>query len=161
NFENPRARQGGVGVEHELMPDLTVGADFTYVKTDHLERNREMNLSVPTISATDPARRPTFSLTRPIPGLGSVQVRESSAKSEYKALVLTTRLRKPWGSTSVNYVLSKSMSDDDNERDSGGVQYENGFDLGPEWSPARLDRRHQFNGFVQFNLPYHIDASTS
>ena len=40
------------------------------------------------------------------------------------------------------------MSDDDNERDSGGVGHENTFNLAPEWGPARLDRRHQFNGYV-------------
>ena len=45
------------------------------------------------------------------------------------------------------------MSDDDNERDSGGVQHENTFNLDPEWSPARLDRRHQFNGYAVFFLP--------
>ena len=52
------------------------------------------------------------------------------------------------------------MSDDDNERDSGGVQHENTFNLDPEWSPARLDRRHQFNGYAVFFLPYDVDLST-
>jgi len=40
------------------------------------------------------------------------------------------------------------------------VQFENGFDLSPEWSPARLDRRHQFNGYALFFLPHGFDAST-
>ena len=61
----------------------------------------------------------------------------------------------------MNYVLSKSMSDDDNERDSGGQAAANAFDFGPEWGPARMDRRHQFNGYVLFFLPFHIDLSTS
>ncbi len=52
------------------------------------------------------------------------------------------------------------MSDDDNERDSGGVQYENAFNLDSEWGPARLDRRHQFNGYAVFFLPYGLDIST-
>jgi hypothetical protein len=160
DFRNPRSIQGGVGVERELVPDLTVSADLTYVKTEYLQRNREMNLGVPTPNAADPAQRPTFSLTRPNGALASVQVRESSAESEYTALALTGQLRKPWGTLQTNYVLSKSMSDDDNERDSGGVQYENGFDLGPEWSYARLDRRHQFNGYALFFLPYNFDVST-
>ena len=45
------------------------------------------------------------------------------------------------------------MSDDDNERDSGGALYENSFDLTSEWGPARLDRRHQFNGYAVFFCP--------
>ena len=39
--------------------------------------------------------------------------------------------------------------------------YENTFDLGPEWGPARLDRRHMFNGYAVFFLPYSVDLSTS
>lgn len=161
-LRNPRSIQGGAGVERELLRDLTASADVTYVKTEFLQRNREMNLFVPTPNASDPAQRPIYPLNqRPLAGLGSVQVRESTARSEYTALTLTSKLRKGWGILDANYVLSKSMSDDDNERDSGGVQYENGFDLGPEWSPARLDRRHQFNGYAMFFLPYGFDVSSS
>ena len=93
--------------------------------------------------------------------LGSVQVRESSAKSEYNAQSSRPAPARRWGQVSVNYVLSKSMSDDDNERDSGGQGADNAFDFGPEWGPARMDRRHQFNGYVLFFLPYHLDVSTS
>jgi hypothetical protein len=111
------------------------------------------------------AQRPFFGLLtgtpRPVTALGSVQLRESSASSEYNAGVFTARARKAWGQVSVNYVLSKSMSDDDNERDSGGQGAANAFDFGPEWGPARMDRRHQFNGYVLFFLPLHTDLSAS
>ena len=33
--------------------------------------------------------------------------------------------------------------------------------LGPEWSPSRLDRRHQFNGYALFYLPLNFDVSTN
>ena len=160
NFRNPRAVQAGMGIEREIASQFTVGADFTYVKTTNLERNREMNLGIPAPQAGDPALRPIFPAARPLAALGSVQLRESSAKSEYKALALTSRLSRSKALLSANYVLSKSMSDDDNERDSGGVQYENGFNLGPERGPARLDRRHQFNGYAVFFLPGNFDTST-
>jgi hypothetical protein len=119
-----------------------------------------LNLSVPEPRATDPAQRPFFPTARPNTSLGSVQVRESTARSEYTALALTTKLQKAWGLVNANYVLSKSMSDDDNERDSGGPQYENTYDLSPEWAAARLDRRHQFNGYAVFYLPANFDVST-
>jgi hypothetical protein len=159
DFKNPRAIQAGTGVEHELSTNLSVGADVIYVKTDHLERNRDLNVGVPTPRATDPAQRPIFP-ARPLATLNQVQIRESSARSEYTALTLSSRMRRAWSQFSVNYVLSKSMSDDDNERDSGGVLYENAFNLEPEWGPARLDRRHQFNGYALFFLPYGVDVST-
>jgi hypothetical protein len=160
DYKNPRAWQGGVGVERELTTGVTVAADLTYVKTEHLQRNREMNIGLPTIRPTDPAQRPIFPTARPLTLLQSVQLREASAESEFTALTLSHRIRKRWGLVSANYVLSKSMSDDDNERDAGGVGYENVYDLGPEWGPARLDRRHQFNGYVVFFLPYGFDASS-
>jgi len=159
-FKNPRATQVGGGIEKELVTNLSAGADVVYVKTDHLERNRDLNIGVPTPAPTDPAQRPIFP-ARPLSTLNQVQIRESSASSEYTAMTLTTRLRRNWALFNANYVLSKSMSDDDNERDSGGVLYENAFDLAPEWGPARLDRRHQFNGYAVFFLPLNVDMSAS
>jgi len=160
DYKNPRAWQGGLGVEREVLQGMTLAADFTYVKTEHLQRNRELNLGVPEIRPTDPARRPIFPAVRPNANLGSVQLREASAESEFTALTLSNRYRRRWGIISANYVLSKSRSDDDNERDAGGVQFENTYDLSPEWGPARLDRRHQFNGYVIFFLPYGFDVSS-
>jgi len=159
DFKNPRAFQAGTGVERELMPNLSVAADLIYVKTDRLQRNRDLNIGVPTPRPTDPAQRPIFP-ARPLASLGSVQVRESTAKSEYTALTLTSRLRRDWSLFNLSYVLSKSMSDDDNERDSGGMLVENSFNLQPEWGPARLDRRHQFGGYAVFFLPFDVDFST-
>ena len=45
-YKNPRATQAGAGVEREIVSGVTVAADFTYVKTDYLQRNRELNLVV-------------------------------------------------------------------------------------------------------------------
>lgn len=160
DFRNPRATQAGAGVERELLPGFNAGAELTYVKTDFLQRNRELNLAIPAPRPTDVAQRPMFPSARPLAALGSVQVRESTARSEYTALALTSRVRKTWGLLSVNYVLSKSMSDDDNERDSGGAAYENTYNLASEWGPARLDRTHQFNGYAIAYLPYNFDVST-
>jgi outer membrane receptor for ferrienterochelin and colicin len=160
DFKNPRATQFGLGIEREVVRNATLGADVMYVKTDFLQRNREVNLFPPTPRPTDPAQRPFFRSVRPVSALGSIQLRESTAKSEYTALALTSRIKQGWALLSANYVLSKSMSDDDNERDAGGAQYENTYDLGPEWSPARLDRRHQFNGYAVFFMPHNFDVST-
>ncbi len=167
DFKNPRATQFGAGVEREFAPGFSAGAEYVYVKTDNLQRNVDYNLPAPDRSSERPRRSGRSSAWKQRDAraagaaLGSVQVRESSASSEYNAAVFTARARKSWGQVSVNYVLSKSMSDDDNERDSGGQAAANAFDFGPEWGPARMDRRHQFNGFVLFYLPLDIDVSSS
>ena len=151
DFKNPRATQFGVGVEREVLTGLAVGADFTYVKTDSLQRNRELNLPVPVARASDPAQRPVLRpdhrRPRPLTTLGSVQVRESTAQLRVHGARADRRLRKAWGQLSVNYVLSKSKSDDDNERDSGGHAAREHVQPGARsGGRARLDRRHQFNG---------------
>ena len=57
DYKNPRATiRLGAGVERELISGVTVAADFTYVKTDYLQRNRELNLGVRQCRAT-PTRR--------------------------------------------------------------------------------------------------------
>ena len=47
DFKNPKSYQGGFGVEREINSSLTVGADFNYVNTVHLQRNRDLNLPLP------------------------------------------------------------------------------------------------------------------
>src|SRR5262249_17286679 len=91
---------------------------------------------------------------------GSIQVRESTARSKYAAATFSAKFQRKRVSANVYYVLSKSKSDDDNERDAGGPQYENTFNLDPEYGLARLDRTHQVNGDVLFLLPYGFDISS-
>jgi hypothetical protein len=163
DFKNPRAFQVGAGAQREIWPGVTLGLEGMYVKTERLERNRELNLAPPTVRANDPAQRPFFNrptTPRPISDLGALQVRESTAESKYQALTFSTRVQKKWGSINAYYVLSKSESDDDNERDAGGPNYQNTYNLDDEWGPSRLDRTHQFNGYMVYFLPKGFDVTT-
>jgi hypothetical protein len=163
DFKNPRAFQVGFGGQREIVSGVTLGLEGVYVKTENLERNRELNIAPPVVRATDPAQRPFFNrpaTPRPISDLGAVQVRESTAESKYQALTFSGRVQKKWGNINLYYVLSKSESDDDNERDAGGPNYQNAFDMADEWGLARLDRTHQFNGYMLYILPAGFDVTT-
>ena len=155
----------GIGVERSVAAGLTVGAEYSDVKTVNLERNLDLNMPLPSVREpeVDPAQRPFFGLQsgnrRPIPSLGQVAVRESSARSQYRGLTLRTRFHGNWGQVYGFYVLSKSLSDDDNEADVSGITLENPYNLAPEYSWARLDRRHQVSGGWVFLLPYGIEAA--
>ena len=159
-FRNPRATQFGVrrrtrGAERPL------GGSGVHLGGHRLSAAQSRSEPRPSV---DPSHRPGAAAV--LPGRASARrARPDSGpridgQLGYRALALTTRLRKSWGLVSANYVLSESMSDDDNERDAGGPQYQNTYDLSAEWGPARLDRRHQFNGYVVFNLPYRFDLSS-
>ena len=170
DFRNPKSYQAGIGIERQISRDLTVGADFSYIHTLQLQRNRELNLPTPGLLAGDPAQRPFFGLVgatgrpavaRPLPLLGSVQVRESNGKALYRALTLRAKFQRKWGQFNAFYTLSKNLSDDDNERDSGGAGADNTFDLTPEYSDSRIDRRHQFVANPVFFLKGGFDLSSA
>ena len=130
------------------------------------------------VAISDPAQRPFFGLRgntstaipanqrylarpRPIPSLGAIEQRESTGHALYRALTLRTKFQRKWGQFNVFYTLSKSLSDDDNERDSGGRQFDNAFNLAPEYAAARLDRRHQFVANPIFFLKGGVDVASA
>jgi opacity protein-like surface antigen len=163
-FENPRSYQAGVGVEHAITSGWTAGVDFTYVNTVNLERNRFINLPAPVVDPNNPAGRPRYFLDgapRPVPTLRDITVREASAHSLYRALTFATKFQRSWGQFNAFYTLSWNYSDDDNERDSGGITYDNTFDLRPEYNYSNLDRRHQFTANPVFFLPYGFEVSSA
>ncbi len=115
------------------------------------------NLAFPT-GAVSTRPRPTQA-----PGasglLGSLQLRESTGKSLYRALTFRARLVRKRVQLNAYYTFSRLLSDDDNERDSGGVAYANPYDLRGEYYRSRLDRESQFMANPIFFLPYGFEVS--
>jgi len=166
DYRNPRAVQWGGGIEHELFNGFTAGLDFRYVNTVNLQRTRDYNLPLPIIRANDLSRRPFFGLrsrvqSRPIPTLGAVWVRESSARSLYRGFTFSANLRRSRVQFNAFYTLSWNYSDDDNERSATGQEDTvNVYDLRPEFHFARLDARHLFAFNTVVSLPFGFEASS-
>lgn len=93
--------------------------------------------------------------------LGAVQIRDSTGKALYQGLTFRMRFVRKWTQLNAYYTLSSNKSDDDNERDSGGVAYANPYDLSGEYYYSRLDRTHQFVANPVFFLPYGFEVSSS
>ncbi len=215
DFKNPRSYQFGFGVERELARAFVVGIDYSHVKTDRLQRNRDLNLpgpltgqeyaaflqsrntaaiystlvangtidqillsgrqyiaintptglTFPTGTVTTRLRPTNDPVLNPNPAnrlaLGAVQIRESTAKSLYESVTMRARLVRKWGQLNAYYTISSSKSDDDNERDSGGVGYANPYNLSGEYGPSRLDRTHQFVANPVFFLPFGFEVSSA
>ncbi len=175
DYKNPTSFQYGFGIEREVKRGFTLRADYTHVKTTHLQRNRDVNLPLPylrplTGTNADPAQRPFFGLrsalnaggqVRPITSLQGLQVRESTGHSLYRAFTLGAKFQKSRLQFNAFYTLSKSLSDDDNERDAGGISFENAFNYSPEYSYSRLDRRHQFVANPVLTLPLDFEVSSA
>jgi outer membrane receptor protein involved in Fe transport len=94
-------------------------------------------------------------------GLGPVQVRESTAKALYRAFTFRTRYSSKRVLVNAYYTFSRGFSDDDNERDAGGVAFENPYNLAREYWRSRLDRENQFVASPIFFLPYGFEVSSS
>ncbi len=161
NFRNPQSFQWGGGIEQEITKGVTIGADYSEVNTIYLQRNRDINLPGPT--GVDPVtgRVLVNRALRPLTSIGTLQIRDSSARSVYRALTLRMNMNRKWGRISAFYTLSRSTSDDDNERDAGGVLYDNPYDLRGEMYNSRLDRRHQFVANPIFFIPGGIEVAAA
>jgi hypothetical protein len=91
--------------------------------------------------------------------LGSVQLRESTAKALYRGLTFRVRLVRKRMQLNAYYTFSRLLSDDDNERDSGGVGYDNPYNLSGEYYASRLNRESQFMANPIVFLPYGFEVS--
>ncbi|MFQ3581827.1 TonB-dependent receptor [Chloracidobacterium validum] len=170
DFRNPRSLQANFGYEYQVARGLTLGVDFSLINTVYLQRNRQLNLPAPRINPDnipgDISLRPIFNptvapfATRPNLGVGQLTVRESTARSLYRAMVLRAKFERRWGQFSAFYTLSDNRSDDDNEREAGGSFPSNSFDLRAERGFSNIDRRHLFVVNPVIFLPYGFEVSS-
>ena len=161
DYRNPRSVSFTAGIDHQVTPDFVVGAVFQNVNTAHLQRNKDFNLPLPAVRSGDPAMIPFIDgRARPISSLGSVTVRESSARSLYRGVTMSAKYR-PGSALQWEgfYTWSRTLSDDDNERSATGFGYNDPFALGSDYGPANQDIRHQFTSNAVLSLPLGISWS--
>ncbi len=165
DFRNPRSYQGGIGFDTEITRNFIAGAQFNYINTVHLQRNRDHNLPAPVIREDDASQRPFFGLRsgtpRPINTLGTFTVRESSARGMYRGLTFSGQYRANRLNFGAFYTWSENFTNDDNERNSSGLDAENQFNLIPDYNYSRIDARHQFTSYAVGDLPAGFQLSGS
>ncbi|MFN2529962.1 MAG: TonB-dependent receptor domain-containing protein [Pyrinomonadaceae bacterium] len=93
--------------------------------------------------------------------LGSVQVRSSIGKALYRALTFRARWTNKRLQLNTYYTFSRLLSDDDNERDAGGVSYDNPYNLAGEYYASRLNRESQFMANPILFLPWDFEVSAA
>lgn len=165
DFRNPRAFQYGISIERELAQNIVGNLSFVHSHTVHLERIRDVNLLPPTLepdNSTPPVQRPHFNLgARPNPAFGILRQQESSARSNYDALIVGLERRFSRLQFRTSYVLSYSKDDDSNERNYLGINYENAFDLKSEYRWSRNDIRHRWILYSVWELPWGLKTSST
>jgi hypothetical protein len=140
DYHNPKITTANVAFEQEIAPDWSMYADFTWSKGVYLTRFLNVNRA---------DRGSPFS-----PQLGDVFVATSRGKGLYRGG--TVGLRKRFSSgfqLEANYVLSKDMDDDSNERDPFTDRSFDPFDLSKDYALSDRDIRHRFNVYAYGELP--------
>ncbi|MEZ5355193.1 MAG: carboxypeptidase regulatory-like domain-containing protein [Bryobacteraceae bacterium] len=161
DFRNPRAFQAGIGVDHEVVSNFLAGVQFNLVNTVHLQRNQDYNLPAPTLRAAD--QRLVYGLRsgarRPLPNLGAVTVRASSARSMYRGVTLSAQYRVRKVQFGGFYTWSQNYSDDDTERDAGGFNYDDPSNFRQDYGFSRNDIRNQWTSYFVYSMPFGFDVS--
>jgi hypothetical protein len=159
DFRNPRALQAGFGMDQDLGHGWVFSGQFNYINAVHLERNRDYNLPLPTLRASD-GRFIFARANRPLPQYGQITLRESSARSMYRGGSFSIRnnagRRFQFGA---QYTLAQAYDDDSNERDATCCRYDNPANFRAEYGYSSYDIRSQFSGWGVYHLPYGLQLS--
>jgi hypothetical protein len=158
DFVNPRAVQGGVGMDQQIGHGWVVTGQFNYVNSVHLERNRDYNLPAPTLRAAD-GRWIFNRANRPLPQYGTLTLREGSSRSMYRGGSFTTRYNGSKFQFGAQYTIAQAFDDDSNERDATCCRYDNPANFKLEYGYSSYDVRSQFSGWGVYALPWKMHLS--
>jgi hypothetical protein len=143
DYENPRIYSTNVAFEQEIANNLALYLDFTHSKGVHLTRFLNVNRN---------------NFFRPF--LDEVQVTSSVGKSLYRGFTVGMRKRFSKGfQFDLNYVLSKDLDDDSNERDPFTDRSFDINNLQLDYALADRDIRHKFNFVLNGDLPLGFKAN--
>ena len=158
-YNNPRTTRFNIGVEHEVAPNLSLGADFVFADTAHGNRRTNRNLTPPV--SVDAFGRGLYDGSTIDPDYGQFQVEESTARRRYSSFVLSARKRFADDfQFQAFYTWSDLKTDDDTERDTGNPQGTQPDNLDADWAYSLLHIRHRFVANAVFNLPGDFIFST-
>ncbi|HEY6232126.1 MAG TPA: TonB-dependent receptor [Pyrinomonadaceae bacterium] len=159
DYEQPYVEQGRLGIEHEVMKNLSVSATYLYYHGLHLTRTRDINLFAPVpFSATGGGQTYTFQRfpsTRPISrasgqSYNRISLFESASKSLYHGLALQATQRLTRGFQFIAaYTYSKAKDDRPDQTivvfgaDDAKI-VENQINPGLDYGRSDTDLRHRF-----------------
>ena len=160
DYAQPYVQQGRLGVERELMPNLSLSVTYLFYKGVHLSRTRDINLDVPvptvlSVTVNGNPTGETFTVlrhpsARPIAGFTRISLFESTADSRYNGLAVELKRRFTRGLQFIMAYTYSSAKDNKPDQtmvvvgadDVKGVQ--NNLDTRADWGRSDLDIRHRF-----------------
>ncbi|MEK6336762.1 MAG: TonB-dependent receptor [Acidobacteriota bacterium] len=154
DYAQPYVQQGRLGVEREMMKNLSLSVTYLFFKGVHLSRTRDINLGVPVATTLTAPDNSVFTVlrhpaARPIPGFTRISLFESTADSRYNGLAVELKRRFSRG---LQFIMAYTYSSSrDNKPDQTmvvvgtddvkGVQ--NNLDISADWGRSDMDIRHR------------------
>jgi hypothetical protein len=153
-FETPRTQQWNFGVQRELYPRGVVDVGYVGSAGDNLIQPVDINF--PQLQDVIAAGG-VVNLARPYVGYGTINLRQTTARSRYNGLLVGFRHDQGRaGLLNVAYTLSRTKTDATNDRDAIDVP-QNPLDLDAEYAVARTDRTHVLTFNYVYELPFFRD----
>jgi outer membrane receptor protein involved in Fe transport len=150
DFKTPRVHQFSLGVQRQLPGNFV--ADIAYVGAQGRNLLRSIDINRTNAGATAPTNA-----ARPYRGYGNIQFRETTATSSYNSLQTSLARRFQDGLLlTVNYTLSKAVSDSSSDRNAADFPQWQG-DLASERAVTAYDRTHIFGAHYVWELPFFAD----
>jgi hypothetical protein len=157
DFKTPRTQQWNLGLTRQLYARGALDVSYVGSHGDHLIRPIDINYPQP----ADVLRLGSVNLARPYLGYGTINLRETTARSNYWGVLTSFRHDGgAAGSITLNYTLSRNRTDASNDRDAIDIP-QNPLDLEAEYADARTDRRHIFTANYTYLLPFFRDSSNA
>ena len=148
-FNLPTAYMWSMGVQREIPGRIVVDVSYVGRKGQYLQRERNINQLLPGTIQANPSIN--IAALRPYKGYGAIRLSENAGHSIYNSLQVSADRRYSNGlKLGAAYTLSKS---EDNASDKRNVVW-NTFDDGAFWGPSNYDRRHVFNFYYIYDLPW-------
>lgn len=158
------SEQATIGLERQLSTNMSLGANYLYVRGVKLSRTRNINLMPPVVLTAQNAAvlgipepapqqfgRYVFGPGRLDPKLDAIDLLEDSASSRYQGLSLTLNRRMANEiEFTAGYTLSRAL-DDASDFDE---QPQNPYNLRQDWSASRNSQAQRLVFSGLFELPF-------
>jgi hypothetical protein len=150
-FDTPRIQQWNIGVQRELYPRGVIDVGYVGTAGDNLLQPVDINFPQPQDVIADNG---VVNLARPYQAYGTINRRQTTAKSRYNGMLVSFRHdHGRAGLLNVAYTLSRTKTDATNDRDAIDLP-QNPLDLEAEYAVARTDRPHVLTFNYVYELPF-------
>ena len=150
-FRTPRTQQWNLGYQRQIYFRGSIDVGYVGSHGDRLIQPVDINQPQPQDVI---AQNGNINAARPYRGYTSINVRQTTAYSNYNGLLAQFRHEGGRAGTyTMNYTLSRNRATASNDRDAVDLP-QNPRDLKAEYADARTDRRHIFNATYIIELPF-------